>query len=219
MIKSKFAPEKKLREMDNGRVRVLHDKKEIMARALPLSLVCALSETGTATKSPDAKAIIHFIKKNKMKKALSPKELKFVFNKKKNEREVAEFNWHYERLGVLLWAIGYDNLPGFDKMVDASELIRTTHDPEFIEKAVPRSIEELIEYERVANEAYWICVDSKLNGKTVGDYSGIDINPEVALERLVAIRWIVGEEAVDWDGVLPDTYCPYARECGGSDKK
>ena len=210
MMKSKFSPQKQLRITDNSDVKLLRDQNEIMRRIIPLSFVCVLTETGVDTKCADAKMIVKIIKKMKLKKLLTPKEYNFVFNKKKTMQEAKDLNWHYERLGVLLWTLGFDVLIDFNNIISVPECIRITQNPQLLAKAKLRSLDELIEYEREANEAYWICVDSKINGKKIEDYTKVMINSEVAMERLIAIRWIVGSEKEDWDNVAPHTYCPYA---------
>lgn len=208
MGKSKFI-NKKLQDRTVD-CKVQYDTKAVATRALALSYICLLSEALGEQNTEDEKFILDLIINSGMKEHLTPNEIKFV-DGDRTQQDIIEFNWHYERLAVLLWTLGQKvDLTNWNKLVEAAKLIEIIHSRDgFVKKAKLINAKKIKEYEQKANEAYWICADAKVNNKPFSEYSKTPIDPEIAQERLAAIRWIFSHEQTDWDNCSADTYYPY----------
>jgi hypothetical protein len=210
MRKSKFAKNKILR--DTGGIKVVQDAKTVAKRAFALMYVCLMSEAIHTKDAETEKYILNNLKELEvLKEQLTKQEHEFIFGKNRSQEDVTKFNWHYERLAVLLWALGYKIALDWDKLANAGEMVNLIMSDikAFFTKPRLRKAKEIINFEAEANEAYWICVDARINAKEISAYSSKPINSEAAQERLCAIRWICGGEKEEWDDVRENTYYPY----------
>jgi|GEM_PF-4399091 len=216
-MKKSIFTNKKLNKRNAG-WEVQHDTNTVINRAIALCYVCPLAMAlGTNDKDTE-KHILSTINNKRIKGIFTEKELEFIFGKRM-EQDIFNFSWHYERLKVLLWALGQKvSLDNWVEMVNIPELIEIINASNFAHNSKLIKSKKIADYEQDANEAYWICLDARLNKRQISYYSQKSISSEIVMERLIAVRWLYSSEETEWDYCSPDTYFPYERPKGSSDK-
>ncbi|MBL8720586.1 MAG: DUF4272 domain-containing protein [Myxococcales bacterium] len=174
-------------------------KDAIVDRALALSVVALASEDD---------ATPQLVGKVRMDLAvdpfLSPKEKRFLDDPAPSPKERAYFNWQYECLGVLLWALGLYDLPPMDKVVDAGQLTKIVREKQpkgLRADGKLRAIEAVLDEADLIYRIDWACVDARVKGSDKPK----SVDCEVVVERHRALNWLIGYNGQAWDDVSTDT--------------
>ncbi len=134
----------------------------------------------------------------------SPKEKLFINNEKPSKQDLINFAWQYERVHVLLWALGLvDRLKNSNEVCDvASEakLLRTNTMPELMRKARPRTISEIMNQADLYYRLHWAAMELRLHQK-----SSKNVDEEIVRERHHALNWLIRYQNQKWDDITTDT--------------
>lgn len=173
--------------------------EEIAYRALALITVAMRGE------GMDKKATRKIIEDYGLAGHLTPTEKAFVDNEAPSDRDRAQFYWRYEAACTLMWALGYvERLGKPDKQCPLGDVIRPMKQrtaQKFIADAKLRPLAEIVDQADLIYRYRWAIVDAPLANKPAP--AGLD--PDVALERHVALTWLVGYMDQAWDDISTDT--------------
>ena len=114
--------------------------------------------------------------------------------------------YRYECCQVLLWALGYVDLPYPDKVcnVEAIARIMWTMDDltEIIKKSKPRSKKEILDEADLILRYDWACVEARIKKEEIP----AGLNEGVIKERHYALNWLIGiNNRASWDNVTINT--------------
>jgi hypothetical protein len=136
---------------------------------------------------------------------LSPKERAFLGNAAPSKNELLQFEWRYEALHVLLWAIGFvDKLERPDRTVDVQATVKLFVDNKragLMAKARLRPAAEILDAADLIYRYHWATSEAELKGQPAP--AGLD--SDVVLERHHALNWLIGYAGQAWDDVSTDT--------------
>jgi hypothetical protein len=117
--------------------------EEVALRAIALAVVAVKGET------LDQKLALELVERFDIRSALSPAERAFIDNPAPSQHDRVQFAWRYEGLGVMLWALGFEQELGRpDKIVDvprAVTFIRDLGRDGFVAKAKLRSMDQILD--------------------------------------------------------------------------
>ncbi len=134
--------------------------------------------------------------------ALSPAESAFLTNPAPGKQDVIDFNWRYEAMNILAWALGLVEEVSFPSGVcdvealqkDAASILdgRTP-------SATLRGAGELLDMLDLHYRLHWVVRQARVEGKPVPE----GIEPGVVQERHHALNWLLGfeNEGVEWDDI------------------
>lgn len=133
---------------------------------------------------------------------LSLLENAFLENENSTEVERVQMSWRYECCAVMLWALGYSDLPYPNKICDVSEVTKIIlNQPNFaalVRDSKPLAFETILDQADLTLRYNWACVDSRYNQKDVP----ADLDCGVVVERLQALNWLIGaHDRADWDQI------------------
>lgn len=173
--------------------------EEVALRAIALAVVAVKGET------VDQKLALDLVKRFDIRSALSPEERAFIDNPSPSERDRVQFAWRYEALGVMLWALGFEEELGRpDKLVDVPKAVGVLRDlgrDGFIAKAQLRSVDEILDQADLIYRYHWAVTDARVNARQAP--AGLD--PGVVYERHYALNWLIRYADQGWDDVSTDT--------------
>ena len=178
----------------------LRTKEEIAKRSIALQIVTLNAE------DLEQEILLKIIADFGAKDFFSAKEKAFIENNNPSDLDKAQFGWQYECYNVLLWALGYiEKLDYPDKICDVpkiSAILKESGSYEsFLDKAILRNPEEILDEADLIFRYDWACVNARLkNEKAPGN-----LNPEVVVERHRALNWLRNYMDQDWDNVSTDT--------------
>jgi hypothetical protein len=134
-------------------------------------------------------------------KSLTPREAAFMKIEAPDEAMLDAFNWRYESLLALQWALGLaPHLPEPTKTCDVTTLARTmveTPDDELTAGAKLRFPSAILDALDLHFRLHWAIRQATLDGRRTP--GGLD--PGVVLERHFALNWLVRFEDAEWDDV------------------
>lgn len=137
--------------------------------------------------------------------AVSPLERAFLLGHSPEKR--VQFTWYSECAYATAWALNMvDEMGPPSKQAKIESVVAQVPEPgeplaPFLEAAVLRSDEELVDARDRLMDAYAWCRQARSSG--VPEQHGFDW--EVAQERYRALCWIAGDEQQEWDEVTLDT--------------
>jgi hypothetical protein len=133
--------------------------------------------------------------------ALTPREAAFMQEEVPNESLIDSFNWRYESLLTLQWALGLmAHLPDPTKTCDVMSLSRVmveTPDNGLVSGAKLRFPSAILDALDLHFRLHWAIRQATLDGRRTP--GGLD--PGVVLERHFALNWLVRFEDAEWDDV------------------
>ncbi len=136
---------------------------------------------------------------------LSPHEQAYLAKATPSTADNAAFNWRYEGLGVMLWALQLDaSLPSPDQMVDAGHVVKEIMDKgaaALRAQARPRTMTEILDADDLYYRYDWACTNARVHRKP----APAALNCEVVQERHYALNWLIGYQHQAWDDVSTDT--------------
>lgn len=178
----------------------LRTKRQIAERLLGCMITAVAGETG------DQKLAKTLIKDFTAQDYITPKESKFIEEKIASQRERVQFSWRYERVCVLLWALGYiDALDYPPSICDVSELvghIKGKTVEQLIESAKMRTHSEILDEADLIYRLHWAVVSERVSGKFKLPDS---IERGVVTERHAALNWLIEYMDQSWDDISTDT--------------
>ena len=190
---------------------VARPPEKIAERLLAMFGVCVYCEvrSGGETWEGSQKYLerIDEILGGRINDCLTAQEKAFLAVKKPEQRDLAKFGWRYECCHVLMWALGITEELGYpDRLCDVSAMgkviWRLEGLSEFLERARPRSGEDVLDTADLMLRYDWACVDARLNGRE----SPAGLNGEVVYEWHLALNWLIGAEGdIGWDEVKAHT--------------
>lgn len=135
---------------------------------------------------------------------LSPNE-KVLFTGKLEENKIQVFPWRYEAYWVLVWALGFvKELTLPKECCDGQQAIDIVSQyqsfQDFLAATRPRTQDQILDEADLIFRIRWACVDASLKGQD----APAGINPDVAMERHMALNWLIGYDD-DWDDTSIDT--------------
>ena len=177
----------------------IRTKEEVVTRALALCFVELKSE------SADKTVLAAFEQQYQVMQFLTAAEKTFVLAEHPTPQDLANANWRAEGTHVMLWALGYvDSLSFPDAVCNVTadvDLISSFTATQFRDKAKLRSKKEILDQADLILRYDWACTSANLQQQgTPGN-----LNPEVVLERHVALNWLINYMNQAWDDVSPDT--------------
>jgi hypothetical protein len=173
--------------------------EEVALRAIALAVVAVKGET------LDQKLALELVERFDIRSALSPAERAFIDNPAPSQHDRVQFAWRYEGLGVMLWALGFEQELGRpDKIVDvprAVSFIRDLGRDGFVAKAKLRSMDQILDQADLIYRYHWAVVDARVKGKQPP--AGLD--PGIVYERHYALNWLIRSSDQEWDDISTDT--------------
>jgi hypothetical protein len=173
--------------------------EEVALRAIALAVVAVKGET------LDQKLTLELVKRFDVRSAFSPDERAFIDNPTPSERDRVQFAWRYEALGVMLWALGFEQELGRpDKIVDVPRAVGILRDlgrDGFVAKAKLRSMDHILDQADLIYRYHWAVTDARVNNRQAP--AGLD--PGVVYERHYALNWLIRYSDQEWDEVSTDT--------------
>lgn len=133
--------------------------------------------------------------------ALSPQEIAFMQTESPDESQIDYFNWRYEGMFALQWALCLvPRLPEPTKTCDVETLTRImveTPENELMAKARLRFPSAILDALDLHFRLHWAIRQAEIDGRRPP--GGLDAG--VVLERHRALNWLVRFENADWDDV------------------
>lgn len=174
-------------------------KEEIANRAMALLVV------GMHGSTPDKAIADKIIGQYSLASHLTPREREFIAAKAPSDRDRVNFSWRFEAANALFWALGYvEKLDKPTEVCDPITLIKfmKARTAElFIADAKLRSLRETLDNADLIYRYRWALVDAQINDRP----EPAGLNGSVALERHVALNWLIGYMDQEWDDVSTDT--------------
>ena len=174
-------------------------KEEVCERAICLMLVSLYSE-GLEKEKLDG-----LIKKFGAERNFTEAEKAFLALEKIDDLTRAKFNWRYEALWVLLWALSYVGELDFPTGIcDVPLSVRTINErgrEKFLAEAKLRSKAEILDQADLIYRIHWATTEARINGAPMP----AGLNDDTVYERHYALNWLIGYMGEDWDDVSTDT--------------
>ncbi len=171
--------------------------REIADRALAVALAAVKGE------GLEQEVVLEVVRRWRAEELLTPEERAFILEPSPSEQERTRFAWRYERLDVLLWALGWkEALPSPDQFIDVPadvELVKANGAAGLAERARLRTAEELLDQDDLYRCLLWAAVELRLEGRP-----SPRIHEEIVLERHQALSWLVRHLDQEWDEVTTD---------------
>lgn len=187
---------------------ILRKPQEVAKRLSALFGVCIFSEVMCSRHNiKDARKFYDMVDKiYHIKPYLSPDEKKYVESENPPEWACIDKSWRYECCQVLLWALGYLDLPYPDKICDVEKIakIMWTMDDieELVKKSKPRSKKEILDEADLILRYDWACVEARIKK----EQTPADLQEGVVKERHYALNWLIGvNNNATWDNVTINT--------------
>jgi hypothetical protein len=177
---------------------VFRPKEQIVPRIVALTLVAVKGE-GALTNDQLQDLVNRF----EAADCFSPCERLFMEKPAPSHQDRIEFSWRYESLWIMLWSLGY--VPSLSRPQNLCDVplavgfLRDLGPNGLLEKAIPRSLRDLLDWADLIVRYHWAVRDAQLTGKPIPS----DLNPEVVREWHYALNWLVQDVA--WDEVDTST--------------
>ncbi len=173
-------------------------KEEIIQRCLAVAMCALKGETN------DQALLEKVIQQYSVSRFFSPKEQQFIQNPHPEEQERLNFAWGYERVHVLLWALGYiEHLKPPHQICDVPNemgIIWKEGAVNFSKHATLRPFHEVLDMADLYYRLHWAAIELRLQGKT-SEY----VDEEIVMERHYALNWLIRYMDQEWDDVTTDT--------------
>lgn len=171
---------------------------EIVKRCIAVEICAIKGESNDNVVT--GKVIKHFAASS----FLTGNEKGFVNKANPSKQELLNYAWQYERVHVLLWALGFvDKLKNPNEVCDVAteaKLIRANSVAELIAKAKPRSMNEVMNQADLYYRLHWAAIELRLNNK-----KSQNMDEEIVSERHYALNWLIHYLNQEWDEVTTDT--------------
>jgi hypothetical protein len=185
--------------IEDSTTATLRTPRVIAERLLGCTIVAVVGETG------DPEAAKAMIRKFAATSFLTAAEREFLANKIDDKQARVQFSWQYERIWVLLWALGYvPELKYPDASCDMPQLVSLVKDASLeslLAHAKPRSFAEVLDEADLIYRLHWAVRDAQL--KKAPAPGGLDSG--VVMERHATLNWLIGYLDQDWDDITTDT--------------
>jgi hypothetical protein len=172
--------------------------EEIVQRALCVAICAVKGET------KDAAFAKTLIDRYGVTDLLTRGEKSFLDEASSSDQENADHAWQYERVHVLLWALGY--APGLaepDVPCDAKAvvgMIKGKTQQALIAGARPRPVGDILDMADYYYRLHWSAIELRIHGQ-----KSEKANEEIIMERHYALNWLVRYMNQEWDEVTTDT--------------
>lgn len=180
----------------------VRNAQEIARRALVLCTI-----VGLAAGAPKDE-VLGWLEDESLKDELTPSELAFATSPYPTKQQQMNASWRSEALLVLLWALNaIEQMPALNEQCstrDFQQILPPFADisvEQFINGAMRRSDEELIDCADALLACHWEARNARLHGRPVPAHCDLDI----IQERHHAINWVIGYDGLPWDEVTTDT--------------
>jgi hypothetical protein len=202
----KFLREKNVPIMDE--LPVIEDSKSSKIRTpkqiserIVGCMICAVGgETG------DKQLTAQLVDEYSAKGFLTAAEKKFLSSGIDERQQRVQFSWRYERVWVLLWALGYidrlDYPPSICDMPKLVGLIKGKSAEQLAREAKPRGQMEILDEADLIYRLNWAVVDERVNKRVAVPK---DVEKGVIEERHAALNWLIGYLNQEWDEITTDT--------------
>jgi hypothetical protein len=177
----------------------LRTKEEIVERAIALCYI------GIRSEDPKNEALKAYEEKYNVLNLLTPDELAFVNAEIPTDQQIADANWRYESLHVLLWSLGLIGKLGFPggicNLQEVVAIILENSKEELLEKSTLRSKDHILGQADLIYRIHWAVRNAIVNGVEPPK----DVNRSVMYERHYALNWLINYMDEDWDHISTDT--------------
>ena len=177
---------------------LLREPVEVARRAEALWVVAARGEGMPAARALEILADAGILD------ALTPRDRRFLDDPEPKPSELNDAIWNYERLWVLLWALGHltaaDQL---DRRCDVAAMVRilVSHTVADLAGGQPRSVSEVLDLADFTYRCHWAVKNAA--AKKEAPPPGLE--PGVVFERHRALNWLMRHPGLEWDDVGPET--------------
>ncbi|MFT3867721.1 MAG: DUF4272 domain-containing protein [Nibricoccus sp.] len=186
-----------IEDSKNSKIRA---PKQISERIIGCMICAVGGETG------DRQLTAKLIDEYSAEKFLTTAEKNFLLNGIDDRQQRVQFSWRYERVWVLLWALGYidrlDYPPSICDMPKLVGLIKNKSVEQLLKDAKPRSQKELLDEADLIYRLNWAVVDERVNKKVSVPK---EVETGVVEERHAALNWLIGYLNQEWDEITTDT--------------
>lgn len=185
--------------IEDSQTATLRSPREIAERIIGCTICAVTGETG------DPKLTAQLVRDFDASDLLTPKEREFIDDKLGDKTQRIQFSWRYERVWVLLWALGYvAELKYPDAICDVPQLaaiVREKTVASLAAEAKPRSFAEVLDAADLIYRLNWAVVNARLKEQKAPG----NLEPGVVLERHAALNWLIGYMGQSWDEITTDT--------------
>ena len=186
--------------IEDSETSSIRTKKEIVERVIGCTIAAVAGETG------DQALVKQLIEDFSAKTYITPEEKEFIEEKIESQQERVQFSWQYERIWVLLWALGYiESLDYPTSICDVPRLvehIKGKSVDELVASAKMRSAREILDEADFIYRLHWAVVSERVSGNfKLSD----DIERGVVMERHAALNWLIRYMDQSWDDITTDT--------------
>jgi hypothetical protein len=185
--------------IEDSQTARLRSPREIAERTVACTIAAVAGESG------DKQLAAELVRDFKASSLLSPKEREFLASGITDKTARIQFSWRYERVWVLLWALGYvDQLRYPDTICDVPRLVTLVKGKtvaSLLAGAKPRPFAEVLDAADFIYRLDWAVVNARV--KKTKPPVGIDGG--VVLERHAALNWLIGYMGQSWDDIATDT--------------
>lgn len=186
--------------IEDSETSKIRSKREIAERLIGCTIAAVAGETG------DQELANQLISDFSAKTWITPEEKEFIDKKIESQQDRIQFSWRYERVWVLLWALGYiESLEYPPSICDVTLLIghikgKTADD--LVASAKMRSHKEILDEADFIYRLHWAVTEERVNQSFKLPDS---IVSGVVMERHAALNWLVGYMNQPWDDITTDT--------------
>ncbi len=132
---------------------------------------------------------------------LSAREKEFFENEQSTPDVREQMSWRYECCAVMLWALGYIDLPYPSSICDVKQITQIILGQQnfsaLIQNSRPLPFDTLLDQADLTLRYNWACITARAN---FAEEMPAKLDDEVVMERMEALDWLVGNhDAAEWD--------------------
>lgn len=177
----------------------LRTKEEIVNRAI------ALCYMGLWSEDQKNEGLKTFEDRYDVLEHLSPDELMALKSEIPTRQQVADANWRYESLFVLLWSLSLiEKLPFPATLCDLQKTVGIIFEnsrEDLLQKSTVRGKDEILDLADLIYRMHWAIRNARVNDAEPPK----DLNRSVVYERHYSLNWLINYMDEDWDEISTDT--------------
>lgn len=174
-------------------------KEEVANRALGAMIAAIKGETR------DDDLIDAVIRQYEAQDVFTPTEHAFISTPTPFDEEYVKFAWRYERVHVLLWALGFLSVLPYPADIvhvpDMAKIFNELGREGILTQAELRPQSEILDVLDLTYRYNWACVTARQNKR----HPPSNLDAGVVYERHCALTWLVGYSDLEWDEISGET--------------